>query len=121
MKKLFFKRRFVFMPFIAVAFAALISFAVMQLWNGLMPDIFHLGTITYWQALGLLALSKLLFGFGGRGRFGGGAPWGRARMQERFAHLSDEEREAFKARMKGRCGRGWRDFTEPASEKQPTP
>jgi hypothetical protein len=118
MKKLFFKRRFVFMPFAAAAFLALVSFAVMQLWNNLMPDLFHLGTITFWQALGLFVLSKLIFGFGGRGRFGG--PWGRARMQERFAQMSDEEREAFKARMKGRCGRGWRDFTEPSTEQQPT-
>ena len=108
------------MPFLAAAFLALVSFAIMQLVNNLMPDLFHLGIISFWQALGLFVLSKLLFGFGGRGRFGGGAPWNRARMQERFAQMSDEEREAFKARMKGRCGRGWRDSTEPEVKQQPT-
>jgi hypothetical protein len=41
------------------------TFATMLLWNWLMPAIFALGTITFWQALGLLALSKILFsGFG---------------------------------------------------------
>lgn len=119
MKKLFFKRRFVLMPFLAAAFLALVSFAIMELWNNLMPDIFHLGIITYWQALGLFILSKLLFGFGGRGRFGGS--WGKGRMQERFAQMSNEEREAFKTRMKGRCGPGWRNFYDPAPHEQPTP
>jgi hypothetical protein len=40
------------------------SFALMLLWNWLMPTIFGLTTICFWQALGLLALSKILFGRG---------------------------------------------------------
>ena len=44
---------------------ALFTLAVMILWNWLIPEIFGLSTINYWQALGILALSKLLFaGFG---------------------------------------------------------
>lgn len=43
------------------AFTAVLMF----LWNWLMPAIFGLGLITFWQALGLLALSKIIFG-GGR-------------------------------------------------------
>jgi len=35
---------------------------IMWLWNGLMPPIFHLGVITYWQAIGLAILARLLFG-----------------------------------------------------------
>lgn len=42
------------------------TLAVMLLWNWLMPVIFGLTTITFWQALGLLALSKILFGKGQR-------------------------------------------------------
>ena len=34
----------------------------MWLWNCLMPSLFHLGVITYWQALGLAVLARLLFG-----------------------------------------------------------
>lgn len=42
------------------------TFALMLLWNWLMPAIFGLTVITFWQALGLLALSKILFGKGQR-------------------------------------------------------
>jgi hypothetical protein len=44
------------------AFAFLFGAVVMWLWNWLMPVIFHLGIITYWQAVGLAILSRLLFG-----------------------------------------------------------
>ena len=62
------------------AFAFLFGAVVMWLWNGLMPVIFHLGVITYWQAVGLAILGRLLFGslhHGGpynRGRHNFG-PW----------------------------------------------
>lgn len=42
--------------------ATAVTFAVMLLWNWLMPLIFGIIVITFWQALGLLALSKILFG-----------------------------------------------------------
>jgi hypothetical protein len=61
------------------AFAFLFGAIVMWLWNWLMPVIFHLGVITYWQAVGLAILGRLLFGgfhhghhHPGRHRFG---PW----------------------------------------------
>lgn len=44
------------------AFAFLFGAVVMWLWNWLMPVIFHLGIITYWQAVGLAILGRLLFG-----------------------------------------------------------
>lgn len=44
------------------ACAFLFGAVVMWLWNWLMPVIFHLGMITYWQALGLAILGRLLFG-----------------------------------------------------------
>ena len=44
-------------------FAAL-SAVVMWLWNWLLPEIFDLPTISYWQSAGLLLLAKLIFGFG---------------------------------------------------------
>lgn len=57
----------VFFGFIAiVVFAFLIGYGVMLLWNWLIPDIFGGTIITYWQAVGLLILAKVLFGgFGG--------------------------------------------------------
>ena len=46
--------------------AILLGFIIMWLWNGLMPNIFGLPTVTFWQAVGLFILSKILLGgFGG--------------------------------------------------------
>lgn len=42
--------------------AVVLTVAVMLLWNWLMPLIFGLTVITFWQSLGILALSKILFG-----------------------------------------------------------
>lgn len=53
-----------------IAIFALLVWATMLLWNALLPAIFGIVTITYWQALGLLVLGRLLFG--GFGRGGGG-------------------------------------------------
>jgi hypothetical protein len=55
---------------LAMAFALFIllgGLVVQWLWNWLLPDIFGLRQITFWQALGLLALCRILFGSFGRG------------------------------------------------------
>ena len=46
----------------AIGFALVLGYVVMLLWNWLMPEIFGLITITYWQAVGLILLAKLLLG-----------------------------------------------------------
>ena len=38
------------------------GFIIMLLWNALLPDIFAVSSISFWQALGLLALARILFG-----------------------------------------------------------
>lgn len=61
-----------------VAMAFLFGYFVMLLWNWLMPVLFHLGTINYWQAFGIIILCKLLFGsfrFGRPGHWKGKRPW----------------------------------------------
>jgi hypothetical protein len=110
MKRIFFKGRFIFIPIAVAAFLTLISYVVMQLWNNLLPDILHVATITFWQAMGIFILCKILFGFGkGRGGFGGRGPWMmRQRMEERFKNMTPEERERFKQKMGERCGWGQR-------------
>ena len=94
-----------------IGLAALVGFVVMTLWNVLLPDILGLKSITFWQALGLLILSRTLFGGpGGRGggRFGGGSGWRNSswkqKMAERWQHLTPEQREEMKAKWKGQCG-----------------
>jgi hypothetical protein len=46
----------------AAAFGFLFGYFVMLLWNWLMPSIFGLGVITFWQAFGLVVLGRILFG-----------------------------------------------------------
>ena len=88
---------------IGLAFAALVGFVVMGLWNWLMPAVFALHPITFWQALGLFLLSKLLLG-GFHGRHGGWHGHWRGRMMERWEKMTPEEREKFRETMRHRCG-----------------
>jgi hypothetical protein len=63
-----------------LGFAALVilaGFVIMWLWNWLAPSIFHLGTVTYWQAVGLAILGRLLLGGCGHGHARGMHNWHR--------------------------------------------
>ena len=94
---------FMVLLFITIVFTGFTT-GVEHLWNWLMPTIFGLHTITYWQALGLLCLSWLLFG--GPKMWphrGGGGHW-KHRMRERWEQMSPEEREKFRAGMRHGCG-----------------
>lgn len=77
-----------FKIFFAVLFgigmAFLIGFLVMNLWNWLMPSIFGLPMIGYWQAIGVLVLAKILFGFGGGGPRGPRRPGRGGRNRRQF-------------------------------------
>jgi hypothetical protein len=77
---------------------------VLQLWNWLLPPLFGWRLITFWQALGILALCRILFG--GRGWHGSGRSGIRRRMEERCGQMSPEERERFRQRMRERFGFG---------------
>lgn len=85
----------------ALAAMALLVFLVMSLWNWLAPEVFGWHQVTYWQALGLLALSKILFG-GLRHGSGRGGRW-RRRIRERWNSMTPEEREKFRHGMAARC------------------
>ena len=77
---------------------------VLHLWNWLLPPLFGWRQITFWQALGILALCRILFG--GFGRHGSGRSSFRRRMEERWGHLTPEERERLRKGIWGRCGFG---------------
>jgi hypothetical protein len=100
------KRKYFFFLLIPLLFGAAAG-AVMLLWNALLPDLFHAGFITYWQALGLLVLCRILFGFGGFGRRRNGPPFGGPSPQVRakWINMSDEERMKFREEWKRRCER----------------
>jgi hypothetical protein len=83
-------------------FAGLGGYIVMRLWNWLTPALFGWHAITFWQAFGLLALCRILFG--GFGLHGGPGSRIRGRMRDRWEHMSPEERERFRQGMFGRFG-----------------
>jgi hypothetical protein len=76
---------------------------VLHLWNWLLPPLFGWRQITFWQAIGILALCRILFG--GFGRHGCHRSSFRRRMAERWEHMTPEERERFRQGI-GRCGFG---------------
>jgi hypothetical protein len=84
-----------------LAAVALFGFAVQNLWNWLIPAIVGWHAISFWQAVGILVLCKILFG-GFRGR-GGGMHW-RHRIGERWEKMTPEEREKFSQALRSRCG-----------------
>ena len=88
---------------IAIVAVLALGLIVESLWNWLGPTVFGARTITFWQALGILMLCKILFG-GLRGRPGHGGHW-RRRMRERWEKMSPEERERFRQGAVGACGR----------------
>jgi ABC-type multidrug transport system fused ATPase/permease subunit len=86
---------------IMLAAAAVFGAAVMLLWNALLPQIFALQQINYPQAVGLLVLTRLLFGgiggwiHGHRGRGEGHLFQHGNKLREKWMNMSEEERKEF--------------------------
>jgi hypothetical protein len=98
------KKIFFFIAAILV-FATVIGTVVMLLWNAILPNILNTRPIKLWEAIGLLALFRLLTGslrFGLRGR---GTPYQKNAFKEKWMNMTEEEKAEFKARWKARCGR----------------
>ena len=76
---------------------------VMLLWNWLAPALLGLRQITFWQALGLLALCRILFGGFGLGN--NARSNSRRRMRDRWEQMTPEERERFRQGFHDRSGR----------------
>lgn len=96
--------RFLKYAVFGIVFFFVFTFVVQALWNWLMPALFGWHVITYWQALGVLVLSKILFG-GFRSGGGHRSDWRwRRRMMEHWDQMTPEEREKFRQSMRGRCG-----------------
>jgi hypothetical protein len=92
------RKRWIFLAPLAIAAVLLFVAAggeiVRELWNWLLPPIFGWRQISFWQALGMLALCRILFGgFGGPGF-------------RRTTHMTPEERERVRQRLRQRCGLG---------------
>lgn len=81
----------------------LFGYIVMTLWNFTLPQTFGIGAITFWQAIGILILSKILFG-GFRGGWGGRHHYAKqARWKEKWAGMTEEERVQYRERLQQWC------------------
>jgi len=107
------KRMIFFAP---LAFLGMLLFmaiggeVVLLLWNWLLPPLFGGPQITFWQALGLLALCRILFG--GCGWRSSARSNVRQRMAERWEKMTPEEREKYRQSFRGR----WGSFEPPESK-----
>ena len=102
------RRRWIFLAPVAILgillFIAVGGEVVRQLWNWLLPTLFGWPPITFWQALGLLVLCRVLFGGPARPPFN--RSHFRRRMAERWERMTPEERERLRQAMRERCGGG---------------
>lgn len=100
--------RFIFFPMLFIGIAFLMGYAVMWLWNAILPQVTGAGMLSYWQAVGLLILCRILFG-GFRGRGGGWAQRKKGftgpgpHLRQRWMQMSDEERAKFQEEWRERC------------------
>ena len=105
-----------FVPLALFAFGSI----VMLLWNAILPEVANVSRINFWQALGILVLSKILFG-GFRGGWGGGPrhQW-KEEMEKKLSGMTPEEKEKFKQAWRNRCA-GWgRPNREAFTQSKPT-
>jgi hypothetical protein len=114
MNKKFWVKKIIGFIILAIAGTALLSYVVMRLWNGVLVDALHASEVSYWQALGILVLSKILFG-GFKGHCG--SPYKhhwKNEMKEKWQGMTPEERERIKAEWRDRC-RVWKRSGEDAN------
>ncbi len=87
-----------------------LGYVFMALWNALIPVLFHGPVLTFWQAVGLFILAKILLHsirFDGYSRFSSYSKYPeywKKRLDEKMAAMTPEEREKFKEAWKKRCG-----------------
>lgn len=102
--------------FLAVVIA--LTLLVMSLWNALIPALFGLKSLSFWNALGLLVLCRVLFGGMGMGPLMFRMSRDHRQLHERWMRMSDEEKQAFAQARHHRwghrgCGPHMRDDREP--------
>lgn len=109
MKRSFVFKRVVGVIGIALLATTLLSSLVMLLWNNVLVVVLGLHAVTFWQAAGILVLSKILFGGfrGGGGWRHRGGPW-KKELREKWHNMSPEEREKLQEKLRGRFGR-WQE------------
>jgi Ca2+/H+ antiporter, TMEM165/GDT1 family len=98
----FWIKRIIFIPIAFVILVFVISHITMYLWNTILAEVIGVHTITFWQALGILVLSKILFsGFHGRPHHRGCHDH-RREIGEKWNQLTPEQKEKIRKNWWGR-------------------
>ena len=105
MKKYWIKKGLMITVFV-IAATTLFTWVVMSLWNAILPEVLGVKAVSFAQALGILLLSKILFGGFRGGWRGGGREW-KQKMKAKWDTMTPEERNQFKSEWKNRCGGRW--------------
>jgi hypothetical protein len=102
------RKKWIFLAPLAIAGIVVFGFIgielVLHLWNWLLPQLFGWRQITFWQAFGILALCRILFG--GLGSHRPGRSNFRQRREKRCGQMTPEERERVRQGMRARWGFG---------------
>lgn len=99
------RRRLFFFPLFILGLF-FISGVVMFLWNLIIPEISTWSPLSYWQAMGLLVLSKILFGgfhFNRHHRDLHRAHFEHAPFRDKFMEMTTDEKQKFKDQWKNQC------------------
>lgn len=103
-----------------IVIAVVMTLVVMTLWNAIMPDLFGLKTLSFWTALGLLVLCRVLFGGMGMGPMMFKMAREHRQLHERWMNMSEEERQTFFQHRHRWGGRdGWRCGPGAAKDEVP--
>lgn len=102
-KDMYGKGKYFFFPLIILALLGF-GLVVMLLWNAILPNVTGVSKLTYWQAVGLLLLSKILFGSFRPGKKSHRHKSKAQYWRKKWMSMSDEERAKFKQEWRHRCG-----------------
>jgi hypothetical protein len=104
-------KRAIFIPPAIIAGILIFTWVVMSLWNAILPQIIGVHTVTFWQAMGILLLSKILFGGFGGGHNHANHHHQRAHeLKKKWKQMTPEEREEMK--------KEWHNRFEPISKSE---
>ena len=98
MKTMSHHRKWFFFAPLAVLAVILFGFITMALWNALLPEIFNLPVINFWQAAGLLILARLFFG-SGHPKWNRNSHFMNSEMRSKIKNMSPEEKKEFFRKM----------------------
>jgi hypothetical protein len=105
MNKKFWIKKIIGFSLLGILAVALLGYTVMFLWNHVLVTVISVSVINFWQAMGILVLSKILFGgFNSRSRCSNckSGHW-KNEMKEKWQGMSEEERDKIKEEWRNRC------------------